>query len=114
MDEPSAVRVLEAAGCLEPYDEGLGRREEPVGIEHRAQASAAEVLEDEVRAVLGEVGLLTPVVDRHDVRMAERRGRPRLGPEPLQEGGVARERRVQQLHRDLPAKLHVVGEVHLR
>ena len=45
--------------------------------------------------------------------MAERRGRTRLGPEPLQERRIARERRVQQLDRDLATELDVIGEVDL-
>ena len=83
-------------------------------VEHRTEAAAAEVLEHEVRPVVGEILVLAPVVDRHDVRMAERRRRSGLGTEALQEGGVTRQRGMQHLDRDLPPQLHVVGQVHLR
>ncbi len=80
VDDASAMRVLEPSRRLEADHERLRRRQEPPGIEHRPQAAAAEVLEHEVRAVLGEVGLLAPVVDRHDVGMTQggRGAGPRL------------------------------------
>jgi len=45
--------------------------------------------------------------------MAERRGGARLRPEPLEERGIARQRRVQKLDRDLATELDVVREVDL-
>ena len=87
------------------------RRERVAAVEHRPEAAAGEVLEDEERHV--PVGVLAPVVDGHHVRVVERRGGPRLGLEPPQERGVVGQRVVQHLHRHAAAQAHVVGQEHL-
>src|SRR5581483_2625381 len=50
VDQPTAVRVLEAARGLEADVYGLSGREHDAAVEHVAQAAAAEVLEDQVGA----------------------------------------------------------------
>jgi hypothetical protein len=79
------------------------------GVEHRPQAAAPEVLGDEERHVA-----VAPVVDGHDVGMAERRGGLRLGPEPAEERVVLGERRVEHLDGHPPPQPDVVGQVDLR
>ncbi|MCX6545199.1 MAG: hypothetical protein NTV05_12425 [Acidobacteria bacterium] len=56
---------------------------------------------------------LLEAVDRGDVRVVERRQRPRLAVDACQAAGVARELGRQRLDRDVAAELAVVGAVHL-
>ena len=91
--EAARVRVLEAAGGLEPDHQRLRRREPGAGVEHGAQAAAAEVLGDEVGLAL----VVAPVVDREHVRVVQGRGRLRFGAEPAEKGLILGQRLVQQL-----------------
>jgi hypothetical protein len=53
------------------------------------------------------------VVDRDEVRMVECRCGARLLDEPLQPIGIARQILPQDLEREVAAKHHVPGEIHL-
>ena len=104
---PARVRVLERAR------RPRGRRARPAtdvsrvaGVEHAAEAAALEQLEHHERHVV-----LAPVVDRHDVRVVQRRRDLRLGAEAAEEPGVVGERGVQHLHRDAAPQADVVGDV---
>ena len=52
------------------------------------------------------------VVDDADVRVLQRRGEARLAREAREHGGVAGEPRGQELQRDVPLEVEVVGAVH--
>ena len=56
------------------------------------------------------VGVLLDAVDRHDVRMRQARGRPRLSDETRAHPVVARELRRQKLDRHRALEGDVVGE----
>ena len=60
------VRVLERGRDVAPYSGRLRDRELRAPVEHAAQASALEQLEDHERHVV-----LTPVVHGHDVRVVQ-------------------------------------------
>ena len=106
MHEAAAVGVVETTRRLEADRERLRRREPVALVEKRAQAAAAEVLEDEI----GPVVVLAPVEDRHDVGMAQGGGRLGLGPEAAQEGFVVGQGGVQHLDRDASPQRHVLGQ----
>ena len=57
-----------------------------------------------------EIVLFSGVVDLDDVRVLKLRGRQRLATEALDERIVARVLRMEDLERDLPAELPVLGE----
>src|SRR5205807_1255876 len=57
---------------------------------------------------------LPPVVDRHDGRVIQASRGLRLAPEPLHEGGVAREGVVHELERDGAIEHGVPGEIDIR
>ena len=79
---------------------------------HLEQRLPAQQLHDEVgRSV--RLRRLADVVDRADVRMVQRRGRARLALEAPQVFFRRRERRRQQLHRDIAAELQIVRLVDL-
>ena len=90
VDEAAAVRVVERGGDLAADVRGLRGREPVPGVEHAAQRAAGEQLEHHERHAV-----LAPVVDRHHVRVVQRRRELRLGAEAPQEAGVVRERGVQ-------------------
>src|SRR4029079_11561642 len=71
-----------------------------------AQAAAGEELEHHERDLV-----LTPVVDRHDVGVVERRRHLGLGPEAPEEPGVLGQREVQDLDPDPALEADVVGHV---
>ena len=107
VDDPVAVREGERAQDLARVLDRDGDRRRPVPDEQLLQRSPFEVLH---RDVVGPLRVAA-VEDRDDVRMVEARGALRLPAEPLDEllvGGMAL---VQQLQRDIPAQLLVLGEV---
>ena len=60
VDEAPAVGVVEAARRLEADERAPATASAAAPVEHRPQAAAAEVLEHEVRAVLGEIATSSP------------------------------------------------------
>ena len=110
VDEAAAVRVVERARRFEADQHRLGHREPAAGVEHVAQAAAAEELQHEERALV----VLAPVEDPHDVRVVQRGRGLGLGPEPAQERLVERERGLQDLDRDPATQRGVVGHVDVR
>ncbi len=97
--------VGEPVGGLGSDRRRLLRAEQAARVQQRPQAPAAEILEHEVRDAV----LVAPVVDVQDVAVVQRRRQPGLGLELPQEGGVAGQRRVQELDRDASIKPRVVG-----
>ena len=81
--------------------------EQRPGVEDLAEAAAGQVLEDQV----GLTVLFAPVVDLEDVRMVEGGDRPGLGPEALEEGGVAGQGRMEDLDGHPAMEGDVVGQV---
>ena len=86
------------------------RGEEHAGVEHLAQAAAGQVLEDQI----GLTVLFAPVVDLEDVRVVEGGRRPRLGPEALEEGGIAGQGRMEDLDGHPAVQGDVVGQIDVR
>ena len=108
MDDPCAVRALERVGDLDPVAQHSFERQraarEPVG-----ERLAFEVLHDQVVDAV----LLADVVERADVRMAERGDRLRLALEAEAELRVAGEVRRQHLDRDGAVEARVARAVDL-
>ena len=104
--EPPAVGVVEGAGGLEADEEGLRQAEPLPLVEDGRRLPPAEVLGDDVRGAV----VVPPVVDGHDVRVVQGRGRLRLGAEAPEERVVVGERGVQDLHRHPTAQADVVGQ----
>ena len=102
--------VVEAGAGLDADPDGLLGGEQGAGVEDLAEGAPGQVLEDQVRFAV----LLAPVVDRQDVRMVECGDGPGLGPEPLQEGLVAGQGRVEDLDGHLAVQRDVVGQVDVR
>jgi hypothetical protein len=76
----------------------------------RAQRAAGEVLHHDV----GHAIVLEVLVDRDDVRIAQRAGQPRLAQETLSEIGRRRVRDDQLLQRDAPVQVDLAREIHDR
>ena len=106
--EAAVVRVPQRGRDLPAEVRGLRGRQPLTRVEQAAEAPALQELEDHE----GHAVVLAPVVDGHHVRVVQRRGHLRLGPEATQEPGVVREPAVQHLHRDATTQAHVVGEQH--
>ena len=86
--------------------QGDGKRPEPV--EQRPDVAALDVAHGQVEAA----ARLADVVDRDDVRVPHRGGRPGLAQEPGPERVVAGQFRRQDLERHRPARALVLGHVH--
>ena len=78
--------------------------------EHVAQIGSRDVLHDHV---IGVVVLGPPVVNRNDVRVRQPGGSTRLRLEALDEIGIRREGRLQDLHRDGAVEQQVVAAIDL-
>ena len=102
--------VVEGVGSLQTDQQRLGGRQSATVVEQAPKAPACQVLAHQVRGVF----VLAPVVHGHDVRVGQPGRRPGLGLEAAEERAVARQRRVQELDRDLPSQGRVVGEKDLR
>ena len=76
----------------------------------RAQRAALDVLHRDVRRAV----VLEVVVDRDDVRVAQRAGDARLAQEALGERRVGRVERAELLERDEAVEVGLAGEVHHR
>ena len=103
------VRRGERREHLEHDVHEVGRREAPLPHEALGQGLAVQALHDEVRAPVVQPA---HVVDRADVRVAERARDPRLVPQPRARLLVLGELRVQDLHRDPLPHREVLGLVH--
>src|ERR671923_4636 len=107
VDDPGAVREADRPQDLprrldRGRDRQLALRDNPI-----LEAPPLEVLHRDVVGALG----LAPVVDRDDVGVREASRVLRLAPEALDERVVARVPVVEDLDRDAPAELLVLGEV---
>ena len=107
VNEPSGMRVLEGRCHLSPDLQTLRGGEEGARVEQRPQRPSSQQLDNHERHAV----VLAPVVDRHDVRVVQRRRELRFGTEPPDEPGVVGESRLEHLDRDPTPEPHVVGEV---
>ena len=103
------MRVLEASGRLQTDQQRLRQAQPMAGIEHGPQASAREILGNDVGQVV-----VAPVIDREYVRIVERGGRLRFFAESPQERLVGGEGRVQHLDGYGSAQRRVVRKIDLR
>ena len=85
--DPVPMREGEGGGDLFDEADRSGPRERPGALLDASQATSPQVTRDDV----GAAWLSPVVVDRHDVRVFERRDGLRLRLEPSHEGGVARD-----------------------
>jgi hypothetical protein len=108
MHEPTTVCGVERVRHLAHDRGGALRFERPLGAEERAKVGALDISHRDVQDPVD----LTGLVDRHDVRMLEGGGQPRLANEPLAEALVFGEIRGQDLERDPPFQAQVFGEIH--
>ena len=109
VDDLVPVRFGERAQDLPRELDRRQRRSGPLADEQLLERRPVEVLH---RDVVGAVDLAA-VVDPDDVRMVQPGGVPRLPFESLDELVVARVALVQDLQRDLPPELLVLGQVHV-
>ena len=109
MDQAPGVGVGEAGGGLQAHLGGLGGAEHPA-VQDLAQAPAGQVLEHHI----GQLVVLAPVVDRHDVGMAQPGGTAGLGLEAAPEGLVGGQAGVQDLDGHRPPQHVVLGQIHGR
>ena len=108
--EALPVGVVEGPYRLQPQDQRLRRGQSVPGVEHRAQAAAAQELGDEI----GRVLVAAPVEHRQDVRVAQRGGGAGLRSKAAQEQPVVGEGRMQHLDRDPAPQANVVCQVDMR
>ncbi|MBB4662046.1 hypothetical protein BDZ31_001619 [Conexibacter arvalis] len=77
------------------------------GVQEPSQVAARQPAHDDVQLAVALAG----VVDRHDVRMVEGSGGPRLLLEALAEAGIAGQLGREQLERDAAAERLLLGEI---
>ena len=107
MDESARVRRVER-GRAPRDDRTRGLRREPgLGPQQPPQIRPVDEPHREVEHALG----LSGVIDRDDVRVIERRGRPTAAHEPLAERIVLGQGGVQDLQRDLTSQAEVTSQV---
>ena len=108
VNDTFTVRSVESASCfLEPRDDALGRLR-PGGAEHVVERPAAEVLHDDVGAVV----VLADVEDRDDIGLAGKTGcRERLARETLAAGLVLDVTIGQDLDRHDSAEHRIGGAI---
>ena len=109
VDDAVAVREAKRREDLARVVDRDGHRRGPAREDQLLQRAAVEVLHRDVVRALG----LAAVVDRDDVRVRQAGGVLRLAAEALDELLVARVTVVEDLDRDVPAELLVLGEVHV-
>ena len=108
MDDPRLVGGVERVGDL-LRDGQQPRRSERAPRTRSVQRVALDQLQHQGRRVAG----VFETVDRPDVRMIERREQSCFAFEARQPIGIGRERRRQDLDRDVAPELRVVRAIHL-
>ena len=108
MDDAARVRLGERARDLPGRPHDLGRRRPPAGCDLVAERGAVDEFRDNEQLVVG----FLERVDRADARMGERRGGPRLAPQPFALHWIACQVRSEHLERDLPSQSRIRREVH--
>ena len=107
MDQPSGMGDVERrCDLLDDRDRPI-RRQRAAGDQHPPQIRSV----DEVHGHEQQAVLLAGVVDRDDVRVAQRDGDPRLGTEALAEGVVCRQPRRDHLQGDDVIQRQVGGAI---
>ena len=104
VDDPLAVRVLEARACLHADRDGDLGAELALALKELRHRAALHVLHDDVVAIVVDAG----VIDLDDVGVDEPRDGQRLAAEASDELVVVGEMLGQDLHRDGPLE-HAVG-----
>ena len=108
MGDPVAVRLVERVGDLHGDFQRLVQRERSL-FESGRERLPVEVRHDDEMGAAG----FTDVVDAADVRMVERRDRPRFPFEPLPQIGIAGDVWLQHLDRDAAIEPRVARFVDL-
>lgn len=107
--EPAAMGGVEGVGDLPDDLQGtLGGQRPGVGEQGAQVPTVDQSHVDEQSAVD-----LAPVVDRDDMGVVQLRGDPRFAQEPVTGGGIAGDRRAEELQGDDPALARVGGAVDL-
>ena len=101
--------AVRASATAMPDLDGEPDRQPPVGVEALAQRLAR----DELHHDGFDVAVGHGVEHGDDRRVGEAGDGDGLPPEPLDEAGVRRQRRLEHLHRDLAVEHHVGGDPHL-
>ena len=109
VDEPLCVRRVERVRDLGGDRDDPPRRQRALPPEQRLQVGPVHVAHRDEQAAVG----LARLVDRHDVRVVETRGQPRLAQHPVAERLVVREPLAQQLEGDRALEAQVESAVHL-
>jgi len=105
VDDARAVRGLERRADAEPDVHGEAQTEAALFVEGFAQRLAVDVLHDHRLATV----VLDRVVDRHHVRIVQSRRHQGLAAEPLGDGALGGEVRLQQFHRHGAVEREVGG-----
>ncbi len=106
MHETTGVSGVERARDLLHDPNGPGRLERPAA-QHDLQVAAHDEAHHDVELPVD----LARVVDRHHVRMLQRRSHPRLRQKPLPKRDVLGEMRRQQLQRHIPVEREIMGPI---
>jgi hypothetical protein len=106
--QPDGVRGVQRGADLRADRGDAVGRQQAVARQQPLEVDALDVAHHEVEVAV----LLAGGVDRHHVRVVDRRGHPRLALEPLAEAGVARAVRGDQLDRDRPPQRQLRRAVH--
>ena len=104
--DAGGVRGLERIGRLDGQVEQERDRQRRA-VDAVAQRLPVEQLHDEER----QIAMPPDVVERADVRVVQRRGRPGLTLEPFERRRIGRELRRQKFDRDLTAEPRVLGAI---
>ena len=106
MDDAGPVGGVERVGDVGGDGEQVGDWQR-TGAQPILQRLAFEPLHGDER----RSGVLADLVDGADMRMVERRSRPRFAPKSFDRGRVGRHRRGQKLERDLASEPQILGQI---
>ena len=102
------VRRVERVGDVDRERQQLLERQR-IAVDRFLERSAFEQLQNEKRFPV----VFADLVDRADVRVAERRRRSRLAEQPLDRRGVGGSALGQKLERHSPAEDEIFGDIHV-
>ncbi len=116
MHDTGTMRVIERLEDAVDVAHRVGHRHGAGGDDVLEQGALDELHDDVGRLVGADLTRrrVAGVEDADDRRMRHARGRLRLEPESVAEGGVTRQFGVEDLDRDLAPERQVVPAVHLR
>ena len=109
VDEPASMRRVQGVGDLARDRDRARRLERALAPEERLEVRALDEAHRDEQAIVGLAGL----VDRHHVRMVERRRDPRLAQEALAKARVLRVALGEELERHAALEPRIEGAVDL-